>query len=95
MYNNQVVLKSLLLKESEKIRTGVASSGNEELKNDYRQWMKLREEIVQQYRLSTEELESKGISLPASEKQVNDLEQKITIALKMDVKKEENKYCME
>ncbi len=91
MYNNQVALKSLLLKESEKIRTGIAASTNVELKNDYREWMRLRETIVQQYRTSPEELESKGISLPALEKQVNDLEQKITIALKMSFRKEERK----
>ncbi len=86
MYNNQVALKSLLLKESEKLRTLIAASDDEGLKNDYLQWMKLRETIIQQYRLSTEELESKGISLPALEKQVNDLEQKITISLKMELK---------
>ncbi|HEV7782438.1 MAG TPA: CHAT domain-containing tetratricopeptide repeat protein [Chitinophagaceae bacterium] len=94
MYNNQVALKSLLLKESEKIRTGIAASSNAELKNDYRDWMRLRETIVQQYRLSPEELESKGVSLPALEKQVNDLEQKITIALKMGFRKEEKKTVL-
>ncbi|MBC7873828.1 MAG: CHAT domain-containing protein [Ferruginibacter sp.] len=91
MYDNQVALKSLLLKESGNIRTAMAASNDPGLKNDYRDWVKLRETIVQQYRMSTEELETIGIPLPVLEKQVNDLEQKITIALKIDSKKENPK----
>lgn len=88
MYDNQVALKSLLLKESEKIRSGIAASNSEELKKDYREWMRLRETIVQYYRLSPEELDTKGINLPQLELNVNNLEQKITIALKMGYRKD-------
>src|SRR6185295_3737073 len=42
MYDNRVALKSLLLKESENIRALVAASGNEALKTDYQQWIKMR-----------------------------------------------------
>lgn len=91
MYNSQVAMKSLLLKESESTRTQIAASGNENLKKDYQQWIKMRETIVQQYRLSSEEVEAKGISIPTLELQANELEQRIAIALKTDLKKETNK----
>ena len=91
MYDNQVALKSLLLKESTKMRTLLAASSDAGLKKDYADWMKLRETIVQQYRLSAEELEIKGISLPTMELQANQLEQRIAIALKMELKKDDNK----
>jgi len=86
MYDNQVALKSLLLKESERIRTQVAASGNEILRKDYQQWIRMRETIVQQYRLSSEELEAKGVNLATLELQANELEQRIAIALKTDIK---------
>lgn len=91
MYNNQVAMKSLLLHESENIRALVAASNNEAVKKNYQQWILMRETIVQQYRLSSEEVETKGISIPTLELQANELEQRIAIALKMDIKKENNK----
>lgn len=91
MYDNQVAIKSLLLKESEKIRTQIAASGNEALKKDYLQWIQRRENIVQHYRLSSEELEAKGVSLAVLEMQTNELEQRISIALKTDIKSSINK----
>lgn len=84
MYDNQVALKSLLLKESEKIRTAVAKSNDPGLLADYKQWLQLREFIVQQYRLSSEELELKGINPVGLEQQANNLEQKISIALNIN-----------
>lgn len=83
MYNNQVALKSLLLKESEKMREAVASSKDEAIRNDYNQWMAMRETIVQHYRLSEEDRETRGINLPQLEVNANSLEQRITIALKL------------
>jgi CHAT domain-containing protein len=87
MYNNQVALKSLLLKESEKMRMQIAASGNTTLKKEYQQWIKMRETIVQQYRLGTEELTAKGINLTALELQANELEQRLAITLKTDLPK--------
>lgn len=84
MYNNQVALKSLLLKESEKMRMAVASSSDSAVKKDYRQWIADRETIVQYYRLSPEDLATKGINLPQLEVNANNLEQKIAIALKLN-----------
>jgi len=90
MYNNQVAMKSLLLRESETLRTLVAASKNAAIKKDYQEWIKLRETIVQHYRLSTEEAEIKGISIPTMELQANELEQRMAIALNTDIKKENN-----
>lgn len=83
MYNNQVALKSLLLKESEKMREAVAASKDEPIRADYNQWLALRETIVQHYRLSEEDRETKGINLAQLEVNANSLEQKITIALNL------------
>ncbi|OFY84878.1 MAG: hypothetical protein A3F72_18010 [Bacteroidetes bacterium RIFCSPLOWO2_12_FULL_35_15] len=77
MFNNQLVYKSLLLKETGKTKIKVAASNNEELKKEYEQLIKMRENIVQQYRLSVEDIAEIGIDLPALEKEANDLEQKI------------------
>ncbi|MFL5765018.1 MAG: tetratricopeptide repeat protein [Bacteroidia bacterium] len=88
MYDNQMVIKSLLLKETGKIKLQIAESGNAGLQKDYAELVKMRETIVQQYRLSTEDLEETGIDLPKMEKEANDLEQKITAASNISVKSE-------
>lgn len=81
MYNNQVAVKSLLLKESAKLRMAVAASKDTAVKNDYREWLSLRETIIHSYRMSTEDMDAKGINLPQLEVNANNLEQKIAIAL--------------
>jgi CHAT domain-containing protein/Tfp pilus assembly protein PilF len=91
LYDNQVALKSLLLKESGKIRELVAASNNDTLKNNYREWMALRETIVQQYRLSEEDREAKGVNLAQLEVDANQLEQQVNIALKIKTTKTANK----
>ena len=88
MYNNQVALKSLLLKESGNIRAKITASDNADLKKDYQQWLEKRENIVQHYRLSSEEAETKEFNIPTLELQANELEQRIAIALKTNLKKE-------
>ncbi len=88
MYNNQVAMKSLLLHESENIRALVAASNNEAIKKEYKQWITMRETIVQQYRLSSEEVETQGINIAALELQANEMEQRLAIALKTGIKKE-------
>jgi CHAT domain-containing protein len=88
MYNNQVALKSLLLKESEKIRSAISKTTDVLILEKYRQWLQLRETIVQHYRLSTEDQVAKGVNLPGLEKEANELEQSIGIALNVTDKKE-------
>lgn len=89
MYDNQLVIKSLLLKETGKVKIQVAASGDKKLKEDYEELLKLREAIVQQYRLTSEDLAEIGVDLPAMEKQANELEQKITSVSNIAVKKKE------
>ncbi|MFN8289672.1 MAG: CHAT domain-containing tetratricopeptide repeat protein [Chitinophagaceae bacterium] len=84
MYNNQVALKSLLLKESGKIRAAVAVAADSTVKKEYRQWLAERETIAQCYRLSPEDLAVKGVNLAQLEVNANNLEQKIAIALKLN-----------
>lgn len=84
MYNNQVALKSLLLKESGKMREAVALTTDEKIKNDYRHWLSLRETIVQHYRLSAEDRDAKGINLVQLEVNANNLEQQVVIALGLE-----------
>lgn len=88
MYNNQVALKSLLLKETGNIRAKIAASDNADLKKDYQQWLEKREIIVQHYRLSSEEAETKEFNIATLELQANELEQRIAIALNTDLKKD-------
>lgn len=91
MYNNQVALKSLLLKESEKIRLAVATSNDSVVKREYHEWLSLREKIIQSYRMSPDDLATKGINTAQLEVNANNLEQKITIALNIDAKVTTNK----
>lgn len=90
MYDNQLVIKSLLLKETGKVKIQVAQSGDKKLKEDYEELLKLRETIVQQYRLTSEDLVEIGVDLPAMEKQANELEQKITSVSNIAIKKKED-----
>lgn len=89
MYDNQLVIKSLLLKETGKVKVQVAASGDKKLKEDYEELLKLREAIVQQYRLTSEDLAEIGVDLPTMEKQANELEQKITSVSNIAVKKKQ------
>jgi CHAT domain-containing protein/tetratricopeptide (TPR) repeat protein len=91
MYDNQLVIKSLLLKETGKIKIQVAASENKALKEDYDKLLKMRESIVQQYRLSAEDLLETGIDLPKMEKDANELEQKITSASNISIKNDNTK----
>lgn len=87
MFNNQLIYKSLLLKETGKAKIKVAAGNNTELKKEYEQLTKMRENIVQQYRLSEEDIAEMKIDLPALEKEANDLEQKINTASSLTVSK--------
>lgn len=77
MYDNQLIIKSLLLKEAGKMKTQIEASGDPQLKQDYEQLLIMRETIVQQYRMSAEELRESGIDVSFLEKTANELEQKI------------------
>jgi len=81
MYNNRIALKSLLLKESGKMKEAVTFSSDTSVINDYQRWLAMREEIIRQYRMSEEERGDKKLNLPQLELNANQLEQKITIAL--------------
>nr|MBA3970977.1 CHAT domain-containing protein [Bacteroidota bacterium] len=87
MYDNQLVIKSLLLKETGKVKIQIEASGDEKLKANYQELVKMRETIVQQYRLSADDLTDSGIDLPKMEKEANELEQKITSASNITVEK--------
>lgn len=89
MYDNQLIIKSLLLKETGNVKIRIAASGDIKLQKDYQELVKMREAIVQQYRLSADDLVEIGIDLPKMEKEANELEQKITAASNISVKKDE------
>ena len=81
MYNNRIALKSLLLKESGKMKEAVAFSRDTAVRNDYQQWLAMKEQIIRQYRMTEEDRSEKKLNLPQLELNANQLEQKITIAL--------------
>lgn len=83
MYDNQVALKSLLLKESTALRSAMAASTDTILQADYRRWLQVREALLQQYRLSSEELRARDIRLPVLEREAGELEQKMAVALQL------------
>jgi CHAT domain-containing protein len=87
MFENQLALKSLLLRESEKIRQAIAQTKDESIKNDYNTWIQLREKIARQYRMSAEDTDENSPPTALLEKQANELEQKFSMALNIDTRK--------
>ncbi|HZY79649.1 MAG TPA: CHAT domain-containing protein [Cyclobacteriaceae bacterium] len=79
MYNLQLVSKSLLFKATNRVRTSVMNSKDENLKALYRRWQDSREQLSKVYQLSSESKKSAGIDEKQLEKQINDLERELTV----------------
>lgn len=77
-YTTVINTKGFLLNGSSKIRNSIASSGNEELKNTYNQWLETKENLNSAYQLSREELAEERINVDSLEKRVNELERDLS-----------------
>lgn len=79
MYNLQLVSKSLLFKATDRVRTSVLNSKDENLKAQYSRWKTLRDQLSKVYQLSAEQKAAAGIDEKQLEKNVNELERELTV----------------
>lgn len=79
MYNYQLTTKALILTSSKRIRELIMNSGDKQLKEKYRQWIRNRDYLANMH-LSTEELKVKGINLDSIKHSTNQLEKELSIS---------------
>lgn len=78
LYNVQLITKAMLLDASSKIRKNILSSGDAQLMQAYRAWIKEKEKLAQAYTLSKKTLLERGINIRASERKANELEKQLS-----------------
>ena len=78
MYNYHLATKGILLSASNKIKQQILGSNDEQLKQDYKQWVSQKKELIRLYTYTREELEEQEIDLRALETSTNELEKKLS-----------------
>lgn len=81
MHNAHLATKAILLNTTNRIKESVLRSNNQRLKNDYKKWIKNREELVKLYAYTPEELNEQEIDRNALEKETNEIEKKLSQSL--------------
>lgn len=79
MYNLQLVSKSLLFKATNRVRTSVVNSKDDNLKTLYSRWKDSREQLSKVYQLSDEQKKSAGVDEKVLERNINELERELTV----------------
>ncbi|MDZ4715384.1 MAG: tetratricopeptide repeat protein [Cytophagales bacterium] len=78
LYDLQLSTKAILLNATSKVRTRILASGDTELKETFKRWLGLKEEIVRYYNASQAEREQYRVDLSDMEGTANDLEKKLS-----------------
>lgn len=78
LFNLQLSTKAILLNASNKVRTMILSSGDQNLIDLYHQWQLTKENLVKYYNYSRAEREERQIDLAMLEDQSNELEKKLS-----------------
>ncbi|WP_291726833.1 CHAT domain-containing tetratricopeptide repeat protein [Bernardetia sp.] len=81
MHNAHLATKAILLNTTNRIKESVLKSNNWKLKNDYKKWIKNREELIELYSYTPEELKEQGIDREKLEKETNQIEKKLSESL--------------
>ena len=79
MYNLQLVSKSLLFKATNRVRTSVVNSKDDNLKSLYSRWKDSREQLSKVYQLSEQQKKAAGVDEKVLERNINELERELTI----------------
>ncbi|MEL6533820.1 MAG: CHAT domain-containing tetratricopeptide repeat protein [Bacteroidota bacterium] len=74
MYDYQLATKALIMYSTSKVREAIAESGNQELIDQFTDWLSLKERISKMYSMSQEELAEEPESLSSLLEQANRLE---------------------
>jgi CHAT domain-containing protein len=78
MYNNRLATKAILLSSSIKVKERIMNSGDEKLIDNFTQYNIKREILTRSFSMSQEELHAAKINVSQLEKQVSDLEKKLS-----------------
>lgn len=78
VYNNTLATKGLLLSSSIKLKRAILSSGNPEIIDLYNEWIEKRESYIAMQSMPAEQLKENGIFLVTIEKEIEDLERKLS-----------------
>lgn len=81
MHNAHLATKAILLNTTNRIKESVLRSNSQKLKNDYKKWIKNREELIKLYTYSPEELKEQGIDRDALERETNQIEKHLSESL--------------
>ncbi len=74
MYNLHLKTKGVLLSASAKVREQILSSSDEQLRDTYQEWVKMKEDLLLYYSYSKAQLTELKIDVPAVEAKANQLE---------------------
>ena len=77
MYNIHLKTKGILLSASSKVREQILTSGNEELKKTYAEWVEAKENLLLYYSYSKSQLAELEIDVNAVEAKANQLEKEL------------------
>lgn len=86
MYDYHIKTKGILLDYSKGMSSSVEQSGSEELKKKYKKLVNLKESLSELYNRNQLELKQLGVDMEKIEKETNDLEKEISLALSKTVK---------
>ncbi len=78
MLQYRLATKGLLLSSQRKITQTILNSGNEDLINDYNDWLDQKEELARMFVFSKQDLQDQGINLDSMQNAVNSLEKKLS-----------------
>ncbi|MDH5365610.1 MAG: CHAT domain-containing protein [Cyclobacteriaceae bacterium] len=78
MYNLQLSTKALLLNASNKVRNRILASGDQNLINNYRGWLDMKEKLVKYLNYTQDELANHDIHIDEIKFEANELEKKLS-----------------
>lgn len=78
LFEYRLATKGLLLSSARKISQGILNSGNDQLVNNYLEWIDAKEALTKLYVFSKEDLQEQNIDLDSMENVVNSIEKKLS-----------------
>ncbi len=78
MYNTLINTKGFLLNNSSKIRTAISNSDDESLKQTYKKWLEVTENLNAAYQLSVEERKKEKINVDSLKESISNLEKELS-----------------
>jgi CHAT domain-containing protein/tetratricopeptide (TPR) repeat protein len=78
LYEYHLITKGILLNATSKVRRSILTNSDVVLKNDYLQWIDLREQLAEAYGYSKNKLKAQNINLEQLEAEANTLEKSLS-----------------